>query len=72
MDVPVNPSRPSLRGVYAFPANKLLVSVLHLCLAKKQPVWLVHNSQLVMLEPYICRLQTTVVQELRMSCGQCV
>ena len=47
--------------------SRLLTAVLQLCLAKKQPAWLVCNSRPVMLEPYLHRLETSVVQEQRMS-----
>ena len=49
--------------------SRLLSAVLHLYLylAKKQLVWLVHNSRPVMREPSLCRLQIIVVKERRMS-----
>ena len=40
--------------------------MLHLCLAKKLPAWLVRNSRPVMLEPYL-RLETGVVQDRRVT-----
>ena len=47
--------------------NCLLSVVLHLCLAKKLPAWLVHNSRPVMLEPYLRQLETGVVQDRRVT-----
>ena len=44
-----------------------LLMVLHLCLAKKEPAWLVRNSRPVMLEPYLRHLKTGMVEERRMS-----
>ena len=41
--------------------SRLLSAVLHLCLAKKRPAWLVRNNRPVMLEPYLRRLETGVV-----------
>ena len=45
--------------------SHLLLAVLHLCLAKKLPGWLVRNSWPVMLEPYLRRMETGVVQDRR-------
>ena len=45
--------------------SRLLMAVLHLCLAK--PAWLVRSNRPNILEPYQCRLETGVVQERRMS-----
>ena len=47
--------------------SRLLLAVLHLCLAKKLPAWLVCNSQPVMLEPYLRWLETGVVQDRRVT-----
>ena len=43
--------------------SRLLSAVVHLCLAKKLPAWLVRNSRPVMPEPDLRRLETGVVQE---------
>ena len=42
-------------------------AVLHLCLAKKPPAWLVRNSRPVMLQPYLRQLETGVVQDRRVT-----
>ena len=47
--------------------SRLLSAVLHLCPAKKLPAWLVRNSRLVKLEPYLRRLETGVVQDRRVT-----
>ena len=47
--------------------SRLLSAVLHVCLAKKLPPWLVRNSRPVMLEPYLRRLETGVVQDRRVT-----
>ena len=44
-----------------------LSAVLHLCLAKKLPAWLVRNSRPIMLEPYLRGLKRGVVQECRVT-----
>ena len=41
----------------------LLSTVLHVCLAKKLPAWLVCNTRSIMLEPYLRRLETGVLQK---------
>ena len=46
---------------------RLLLAVLHLCLAKKLPAWLVRNSRLVIMEPYLWRLETGVVHYRRVT-----
>ena len=43
--------------------SRLLSAVLHLCLAKKLPAWVVRKSWPVMLEPYLWRLETSVMQD---------
>ena len=47
--------------------SRLLSAVLHLCLAKKLPAGLVRNCRPVMLEPYLWRLETGVVQDRRVT-----
>ena len=47
--------------------SRLLSAVLHLCLAGRLPAWLVRKSRLVMLEPYLRRLETSVVQDRRVT-----
>ena len=39
----------------------LLSSVLHLCLRKKEPSWLLKNSRPVLLEPFLRRMESTAV-----------
>ena len=47
--------------------SRVLSAVLHLCLAKNFPAWLVRNSRPVMLEPYLMLLETGVVQDRRVT-----
>ena len=47
--------------------SRLLSAVLHLCLAKKLPAWVVRNNRPVMQEPYLRRLETGVVQDRRVT-----
>ena len=39
----------------------LLCAVLHLCLKKKEPSWLIPNSRPILLEPYLRRLESSNV-----------
>jgi hypothetical protein len=41
--------------------SALLNGVLHLCLRKREPSWLLKNSRPVLLEPYLRRLESSVV-----------
>jgi hypothetical protein len=41
--------------------QRVFNSVLHLCLKKKAPTWLLKNSRPVILEPYLRRLESSVV-----------
>ena len=41
--------------------SELLTGVLHLCLRKKEPAWLLKNSRPVLLEPYLRRLESSIV-----------
>ena len=41
--------------------DPLLCAVLHLCLIKKQPKWLIPNSRPILLEPYLRRLESSNV-----------
>ena len=47
--------------------SRLLSAALQLCLTKKLPAWLVRNNRPVMLEPWLRRLETGVVQDLRVT-----
>ena len=39
--------------------DELFCAVLHLCLIKKQPKWLIPNSGPILLEPYLRRLESS-------------
>ena len=41
--------------------DQLLCAVLHLCLIKKQPKWLIPNSRPILLEPYLRRQESSNV-----------
>ena len=44
------------------PASSLLLNaVIHLCLVKKQPRWLLRNSRPILLEAYLKRLLSTII-----------
>ena len=47
--------------------SRLLSAVLHLCLARKLPAWLVRDSRPVMLQPYLRRLETGGVPDRRVT-----
>ena len=42
--------------------SRLLSVVLHLCLTKKLPAWLMRNRRPVIVQPYLRRLETSVMQ----------
>jgi hypothetical protein len=50
-----------LRRLAAAESSTLLNGVLHLCLRKKEPAWLLKNSRPVLLEPFLRRLESSVV-----------
>ena len=55
--------------------DQLLCAVLHLCLIKKQPKWLIPNSGPILLEPYLRRLESSNVflrQQQRSEWTACV
>ena len=56
-----------VQALVASVTSPLLGVVFHLCLAKKQTVWLVRNGRPVMLERHLRCLETSVVRQRRMS-----
>ena len=51
--------------------NNRLTTVVHLSLGKRELAWLIHYRLPVMLEPYLPRVETGMVQERRMSRWEC-
>ena len=46
-----------------------LQSALHLCLQKKEPLWLIRNSRPIILEPCIRRMESAIIFQRLMSRG---